>query len=57
MTHGTPRLDDQAFGLAIPEPEPADYSDELTNADVDALRSIWTQDERAMGAIVHEFRW
>lgn len=38
-------------------PAPADYSDELSNAQLAALRSLVPQDERKMGALVHEFTW
>ena len=48
---------DQARGAAIPPPPPADYSDELTNAQIEALRQHAPQDENKMGPLVHEFRW
>jgi hypothetical protein len=41
----------------LPEPPAADYSDELTKAQVANLRQLWTQDESAMGPVVHEFKW
>jgi hypothetical protein len=56
MTNGTPIRDSHAV-LSIPEPEPADYSDEMTSADVQALRDVCTQDESKMGALVHGFTW
>lgn len=42
-------------GAVLPAPEPADYSDEMTEAQVDALRRCAPQDESAMGPLVHEF--
>lgn len=56
MSHRTPRPDPEAV-LRLPEPPAADYSDELSRAQLDRLRSVWTQDESAMGPVVHEFRW
>jgi hypothetical protein len=41
----------------IPEPPAADYSDEITEKQMAALRTVWTQDESAMGPVVHEFKW
>lgn len=38
----------------VPPPEPADYSDEMTQAQVDALRQHAPQDESKMGSLVHE---
>jgi hypothetical protein len=47
----------EAFAAPIPAPEPADYSDELTEAQLRALRQLAPQDEADMGDLVHEFRW
>jgi hypothetical protein len=41
----------------MPVATPADYDDELTNAQLDALRTCAPQDESKMGALVHEFTW
>ncbi len=43
--------------LAFPPPEPADYSDEMTEEQIDALRRAYPQEESAMGRLVHEFGW
>ena len=56
MPHRTPQPDPDA-PLAIPEPLPADYSDEVSKAQVEALRRAHTQVEAEMGPLVHEFRW
>lgn len=48
---------DSARGAMLPPPEPADYSDELTDAQIEALRQYAPQDESKMGALVHEFSW
>lgn len=54
----TPKLNDHAVnGLAFPPAEPADYSDEMTLAQIELLRGCWTQDEAKMGSLVHEFTW
>lgn len=54
----TPKLDAQrARGAALPPVEPADYSDELTQAQLKTLRQYAPQDERQMGPLVHEFTW
>lgn len=58
MSGRTPRpRADMARGPAMPAPEPADYSDELSNEQIDVLRKVATQDETKMGALVHEFVW
>lgn len=41
----------------MPAPEPADYSDELSPAQLAALRDLVPQDERKLGELVHEFTW
>ena len=43
--------------LKLPEPPEADYSDEVCESQMAALRAAWTQDEAAMGPVVHEFKW
>ena len=48
---------DRAQGAVIPPPPPADYSDELSNTQIEVLRSYAPQDESKMGPVVHEFRW
>jgi hypothetical protein len=58
MSGRTPRPDhDRAPPASIPAPKPADYSDELTKAQLAALREHAPQDETKMGALVHEFSW
>ncbi len=58
MTNRTPKMDASApRAPAIPAPTPADYSDELSGAQVDALRKHAPQDESKMGHLVHEFTW
>lgn len=42
-------------GAVLPPPEPADYSDELTEAQAEAMRRTAPQDETGMGPLVHEF--
>ena len=56
MFNRTPKPDHEAVSI-LPEPPEADYSDELTEIHIEALRSVWTQDESAMGSVVHEFQW
>lgn len=56
MHRRTPKPDMHA-ALRLPEPPAADYSDELTKAQIENLRSVWTQDESKMGPVVHEFSW
>lgn len=56
MTNRTPKPDPEA-AWKVPEPPAADYSDEITDSQMEALRSAWTQDESAMGPLVHEFKW
>lgn len=56
MFNRTPKPDFQAASI-LPEPPAADYSDELTQDHINALRLAWTQDESAMGPVVHEFTW
>ncbi|MES1157221.1 MAG: hypothetical protein ABUL73_05525 [Alphaproteobacteria bacterium] len=41
----------------IPPPKHADYSDELTDEQINALREYAEQDESKMGALVYEFTW
>lgn len=48
---------DATAAWKIPEPPEADYSDEITEAQIKNLRSAWSQDESAMGPVVHEFKW
>lgn len=56
MFNRTPKPDHEVASI-LPEPPEADYCDELTDAHMEALRSVWTQDEAAMGPVVHEFQW
>lgn len=56
MTQRTPKPNTSA-AWNVPEPPPADYSDELTAAQLAAMRMEWTQDEAEMGPLVHEFKW
>ncbi|GEB98940.1 hypothetical protein BDI01nite_00050 [Brevundimonas diminuta] len=56
MFNRTPKPDHEAASI-LPEPPEADYSDELNDTHMAALRSVWTQDESAMGPVVHEFQW
>ena len=56
MTNRTPKpAEDAAWKLL--EPAAADYSDEITEDQLATLRNVWTQDESAMGPVVHEFKW
>lgn len=48
---------DRARGAITSPVEPADYSDELTEAQIEALRQYAPQDEKKMGPLVHEFTW
>ena len=57
MSGGTPRPDPLGKKPAITPPKPADYSDELTNEQIEALKSYAPQDESQMGELVYEFRW
>lgn len=57
MSGRTPRPNADAIGPAMPTPTPADYSDELTKEQIDALRELAPQDESKMGALVHELCW
>jgi len=56
MTNRTPKPAENA-AWRLPEPPAADYSDEISVAQLAALRAAWTQDESAMGPVVHEFKW
>jgi hypothetical protein len=56
MNSRTPKPDGNS-ALRLPEPPAADYCDELSKAQIETLRTVWTQDESAMGPLVHEFRW
>lgn len=56
MNNRVPKPDVNA-AWQVPEPMPADYSDEISEAQMEAVRSVWTQDEAAMGPVVHEFKW
>ena len=56
MTRRLPKPESHT-GLAFPDPEPADYSDELTEEQIEALRRAYPQKEAAMGRLVHEFGW
>lgn len=56
MTTRTPKPDENS-ALRLPEPPAADYCDEISAAQIETLRKVWTQDESAMGPLVHEFRW
>lgn len=56
MSSRIPKPNDDA-ALRLPEPPAADYCDELTPEQLKKLRSVWTQDEAALGPLVHEFRW
>lgn len=58
MSNRPPKLDARAArGQPIPPPKAADYSDEVSPAQVEALRALACQDESKMGALVHEFTW
>lgn len=58
MTNHPPKWDPRAPAAApIPAPEPADYTDELSADQIEALRGFAPQDEAEMGALVHEFAW
>lgn len=58
MTNRPPKEDGRApRGRALPPVLPADYSDEVSPAQIDALRKVACQDESKMGALVHEFTW
>jgi hypothetical protein len=58
MTRPPPELDPRRAGAKpVAPPEPADYSDEITPAQLAELRKFAPQDESLMGALVHEFRW
>lgn len=57
MSGRTPRPDPTRARPAFPPPAPADYSDELTDEQIDALRECAPQDESSMGALVYEFVW
>jgi hypothetical protein len=46
-----------AFAAAIPAPEPADYSDEVSLEQIEALRCFAPQNPAKMGPLVHEFTW
>lgn len=53
-----PKMDPRAAARPpVPPAVPADYSDELTEAQIEALRRFAPQDERQMGPLVHEFTW
>lgn len=56
MNSRTPKPDNSS-ALRLPEPPAVDYCDELSKAQIEKLRTVWTQDEAAMGPLVHEFRW
>ena len=52
----TPKPDaTRGRGAVLPPPEPANYSGELTEAQVDAMRRYAPQNESDMGPLVHEF--
>lgn len=58
MSNRTPKMDGSAGnGRPIPAPAPADYSDEISEAQAEALRKYAPQDEAKMGHLVHEFAW
>jgi hypothetical protein len=58
MSNRPPKLDPRAQrGNPVPPPKAADYSDEVSTAQIKALRSQHCQDESKMGALVHEFTW
>ncbi len=58
MSAPPPKTDMRASGLRpIAPPAPADYTDEVTAEQYEALRRFAPQDESKMGALVHEFRW
>lgn len=58
MSSNTPKGDARAAKAAkIPSPPPANYDDELTPAQLAALRLLAPQNESEMGDLVHEFRW
>lgn len=52
-----PKADLRAARPAVPPPPPADYSDELTKAQLAELRKLAPQRESEMGPLVHEFTW
>jgi hypothetical protein len=58
MTGRTPRPShENGDRLAVTPPKPADYSDELTDEQIAALKRVVTQNEKEMGPVVHEFTW
>ena len=58
MSRHIPQVDPRAATAApISRPAHADYSDEISTAEIAALRQFAPQDESLMGALVHEFRW
>ena len=58
MNTRTPKPDPRSVsGKPIPAAPGGDYNDELTPAQVDALRQHAPQDEAKMGPLVHEFTW
>jgi hypothetical protein len=58
MSNRLPKKDPRAAaGRPLPKPAPADYSDEITKEQHEALRRFAPQDEAKMGPVVHEFTW
>jgi len=58
MSNRPPKMDPRAPARkGVPCPERADYSDEVSDAQMERLRKFVSQDERAMGPLVHEFTW
>ena len=47
----TPKPDPQASKPTYPLPEPADYSDEVSDADLDALKNVVGQDDDEMDLV------
>ena len=58
MSQRPPKQDPRApSGPAVPPSPPANYSDELTDAQAAALCRHAPRDEAKMGPLVHEFTW
>lgn len=41
----------------VPAPAPADYSDEISEANFAALRALWPQSAAGKGPLVYEPKW
>lgn len=58
MSTRPPKLDPRrAAGAPLPRARDADYSDEITTKQIDALRRYYPQDESKMGPVVDELTW